>query len=189
MQPVFDVSHHQLSTIHNLLFVVPSKCPSHLIRSRVASGELLCCGTLSPGQTSRTKPSPVTSIASARKMSLVRTGSTRSLTKSLPQSGRSNFDPNFGFRKLCQRTMKPSDPGEVSLPPSLRLGVQLEYSSRTRLVPQRLMDSPTSRTILRCSTSSSPSSLRALIQTPDTDTDPNNRETRLNPPSPSREKD
>jgi hypothetical protein len=60
----------------------------------------------------------------------------------------------------------------VSFPPSLRLGVQIKYLSRTRLVPQRLIDSPVGHTILRPPTSSSPSSLRALIQTPDTLSDP-----------------
>ena len=60
----------------------------------------------------------------------------------------------------------------MSFPPSLRLGAQIQYLSKTRLVPQRLMDSPVGHKILRPPTSSSPSSLRALIQTPDTLSDP-----------------
>ncbi len=71
------------------------------------------------------------------------------------------------LQELCQRAMKPPDPCKCVVTSSLRLGVQLQYPVLTRLVPQRLMDSPVAHTILRPPTSSSPSSLRAPTQTPD----------------------
>jgi hypothetical protein len=85
--------------------------------------------------------------------------------------------PVVPFRKLCQRAMKPPDPGErVVLPPchhASRWEAHWAWRlSRTRLVPQRLIDSPVGHKILRPPTSSSPSSLRAPIQTPDTLSDP-----------------
>src|SRR5688572_10449968 len=65
--------------------------------------------------------------------------------------------------------MKPSDPCEVSFPPSLRLGLQIERMLMTRPVPQWLLEIPRSHSR---PTSLSPSGLRTLFHTPDTPTYP-----------------
>ncbi len=69
--------------------------------------------------------------------------------------------------------MKPSDPCEVSIPPSLRLGLQIKRLPSTRPVPQWLLRIP--RLVIKSYANRRPvhrSSLRTLIHTPDTLTYP-----------------
>ena len=126
------------------------------------NGELLCCGTLSPDQTSRTKPSPATSINHQRKDSASTDTRLRTKISSSPSSVFICVHLWLN-RELCQRAMKPPDPCACipSNPPHSRsrfdaelqsshfiwkpnFGLHTSHLSTARLVPQWLLRIPRS---------------------------------------------